>query len=150
VYYCSLLGPAPYFWLMLVYPSMLCNGQLLFLSVMWLLSVFAIRIQNIATCLFPSWLPGLQISSVQTPLTIGNTVSIMCSTDFDVTTIEWIREGITVANSTSQSLTLLMDPVSADHHNTQYTCRVTTPYGIQEKRVNITVQSNHYVCIIKH
>jgi len=74
----------------------------------------------------------------------------MCSTDFDVTTIEWIREGITVANSTSQSLTLLMDPVSADHHNTQYTCRVTTPYGIQEKRVNITVQSNHYVCIIKH
>jgi len=71
----------------------------------------------------------------------------MCSTDLDVTTIEWIRDGIAVANSSDQSLTLLLDPVSADHHNTQYTCRVTSPYGIQEQTVNITVQGNPYICI---
>ena len=60
--------------------------------------------------------------------------------------IEWIRDGITVDtvamdNSSSQSLTLVLDPVSADHHNTQYTCRVTGQYGAQEETLNITVQS---------
>ena len=85
------------------------------------------------------------------PLTAGDTVSIVCSTDLDVETIEWIRDGITVDtlatnnatvdHSSSQSLTLVLDPVSADHHNTQYTCRVTSPYGVQEEIVDITVQS---------
>ena len=75
------------------------------------------------------------------PLTIGDTVSIVCSTDLDITTIEWIRDGVTVSNSSSQSLTLLLDPVSAGHHNTQYTCRVTSPYGVQEETVDIIVRS---------
>ena len=79
-----------------------------------------------------------------TPLTISDTVSIMCSTDLDVTTIEWIRDGTTVTTSSSQSLTLLLDPVSADHHNTQYTCRVTSPYGTQEETIDITVQSKSF------
>ena len=77
------------------------------------------------------------------PLTVGDTVSIVCSTDLDVTTIEWIRDEITVASSTSQSVTLLLDPVSADHHNTQYTCTVSTSSedGMQEDTVDVTVQS---------
>ena len=74
------------------------------------------------------------------PLTVGDTVSVVCSTDLGVETIEWIRDSVTVSNSSSQSLTLLLDPVSAGHHNTQYTCRVTGPYGVQEETVNITVQ----------
>jgi len=65
----------------------------------------------------------------------------MCSTDLDVMAIEWIRDGITVVNSNSQSLTLPLNPVSVDHHNTQYTCRVTSPYGTQEETINNTVQS---------
>jgi len=92
---------------------------------------------------------GLEISSVATPLTISDTVSIMCSTDLDVTTIKWIRDGITVASSSNQSLILLLDPVSADHHNSQYRCRVTTPYGTLEKTINITVQSKSlHLCIL--
>ena len=84
-------------------------------------------------------------------------MSIVCSTDLDVETIEWIRDGVsvdnvttnndtvatnnaTVDNSSSQSLTLVLDPVSVDHHN-MYTCRVTSPYGVQEETVDITVQS---------
>ena len=76
------------------------------------------------------------------PLTVGDTVSIVCSTDLDVTTIEWITDGITMSNSSNQSLTLVLDPVSNDHHN-MYTCRVTSPYGVQEKTVDITVQRKH-------
>ena len=79
------------------------------------------------------------------PLTIGDTVSIVCSTDLDVETIEWIRDGVSVDNSSSWSLTLLLDPVSSDHHNTQYTCRVTSPYGVEEKTVNITVQGRFWL-----
>jgi len=77
------------------------------------------------------------------PLTVGDTVRIVCSTDLDVTKIEWIRDDIIVISSSSQSLTLLLDPVSTDHHNTQYTCRVSNPYGhgIQEDTVDVTVQS---------
>ena len=75
------------------------------------------------------------------PLTVGDTVSIsVCSTDLDVEMVEWIRDGVTVSNSSSQSLALVLDPVSAGHHNTQYTCRVTSPYGVQEETVDITVQ----------
>ena len=84
---------------------------------------------------------GIQVSSIQTPLTVGDTVSIVCSTDLDVTTIEWIRDGVSVGNSSSQSLTLVLNPVSSEYHNTQYTCRVKSPYGVQEETVNITVQS---------
>ena len=72
-------------------------------------------------------------------------MSIVCSTDLDVMTIEWITDNTTVDNSSSQSLTLLLDPVSADHHNTQYTCRVTSPYGTQEETINVTVQSKFLI-----
>ena len=77
------------------------------------------------------------------PLTVGDTVSVsVCSTDLDVTSIEWITD-VTVAmdNSSNHSFALVLDPVSADYHNTQYTCRVTSPYGVQEETVDITVQS---------
>ena len=93
---------------------------------------------------------GMQISSIKVPLPFGITASVVCSTDLDVETIEWIRDGVTVdnvatnndtvGNSRSQSLTLMLDPVSADYHNTQYTCKVTGPYGVQEETVDITVQ----------
>ena len=77
------------------------------------------------------------------PLTVGDTASVVCSTDLDVTTIEWIRDGVSVSNSSGQSLILVLDPVSVDHHNTQYTCRVTGPYGVQEETVNITVRCKY-------
>ena len=80
---------------------------------------------------------GMQISSINMPLPFGSNASIVCSTDLDVTTIEWIRDGVTVDTSSSQSLTLVLDSV---YHNTQYTCRVISPYGVQEKTVDITVQ----------
>ena len=108
----------------------------------------------------PTLHSGIQVSSINMPLPYGSTVSIVCSTDLDVTTIEWIRDGVTVDtlatssvtvdtlatsnvtvdNSSNQSLTLVLDPVSADYHNTQYTCRVTSPHGVQEKTMDITVQ----------
>ena len=80
------------------------------------------------------------------PLTVGDSVPIVCSANLPATTIKWIRDGITVdtvamGNSSSPSLTLVLDPVSADHNNTQYTCRVTGHYGVLEEIVNITVQS---------
>ena len=84
------------------------------------------------------------------PLTVSDTVSIMCSSDLEVMTIKWITDGIIVdsvtgGNSSNKS-TLLLDPVSADHHNTHYTCRVTSPYGTQEETINITVQSKSLCC----
>ena len=77
------------------------------------------------------------------PLTVGDIVSINCSADLNVTKIEWIKDSTTVTSCSSQSLTLLLDPVSADHHNTRYTCRANNSYGygIQEEKIDVTVQS---------
>ena len=127
-------------------PSLRCPWEAFIptvsLRLMLLISHFlATTVQDLCEdCIVPS---GLQIRSIQMPLTVSDTVSIMCSTDLEVTTIEWIRDGRTVVNSSSQSLTLPLNLVSVDHHNTQYTCRVSNLYGYgkQEKTVDITVQS---------
>ena len=61
---------------------------------------------------------------------MGNTVMFMSGTRYD----------FTVFMSSNQSLTLLLDPVSVYHHG-KYTCRVTTPYNVQEETVNVIVPS---------
>lgn len=61
---------------------------------------------------------------------MGNTVMFMSGTRYD----------FTVFMSSNKSLTLLLDPVSVYHHG-KYTCRVTTPYDVQEETVNVIVPS---------
>ena len=82
---------------------------------------------------------GLQISGNDIPLTVGDTATLTCSTDLKVSSIQWWYSNQILAESTEQSAQLVFSPVNDSIHGKQYTCRVNSPYGIQEERATITV-----------
>ena len=73
--------------------------------------------------------------------TVGGQASITCSSDLTVTSIEWIHNHQVVSYSTSSELQLTFSPVNDSIHGQEYTCRVTTSYGIQEETMQPFVQS---------
>ena len=85
---------------------------------------------------------GLQITGNDATLQVGRTASLTCSSDLDVTSIEWLHSGQVVATTTNQQeLELVFSPVNDTIHGREYTCRVTSPYGAQERSVITTVAS---------
>ena len=64
-----------------------------------------------------------------------------CSSDLDVTSIEWLYNLQVVSSSTASELQLVFSPVNDSVHGQEYTCRVTSSYGIQEQTVQPFVQS---------
>ena len=56
---------------------------------------------------------------------------------------EWLHNFQTVSSSDSSEseLQLVFSPVNDTIHGNEYTCRTTTPYGIQEQTVQLIVQS---------
>ena len=87
---------------------------------------------------------GLQISGYTEYLTVGQSARIICSYDLTFTSIEWLYNNETIVNSTASQLDLSFNPVNDSIHGRQYTCRVTTPYGIQEKRLTIQIRGRAY------
>ena len=73
--------------------------------------------------------------------TVGLDGTLLCSTDLSVTSMQWIYN-LQVLNSTSSSeVQLSFSPVNETIHGREYTCRSTSPYGIQESTYQITTQS---------
>ena len=83
---------------------------------------------------------GIEISGYSSPLTVGESAQITCSSDLDVTTIEWLYNGELITSSNRPSSILIFETVYYSFHNRQYTCKVTTPYGEQEDTVAIIVE----------
>ena len=76
------------------------------------------------------------------PFIVGQMASITCTSDLDVTSIEWLYDGGVVLSSTGQQeLELTFNPVNDSLYGEQYTCRITSPYGIQETTVPIIAES---------
>lgn len=82
---------------------------------------------------------GLEISGYDGELSVGEYVTITCSFDLEFTSMEWIYNNKVVVSSSSQQIGLSFSPVNDSIHGRQYTCRVTTQYGLQEKNVTILV-----------
>lgn len=87
---------------------------------------------------------GLQISGYSGYLTVGQSANITCSYDLTFTSIEWLYNNEIVVSSTASQLDLSFDPVSDSIHGRQYTCKVITPYGIQEERLTIQIRGRVY------
>jgi hypothetical protein len=83
---------------------------------------------------------GLQISGYTEYLSVGQSARIICSFDLTFTSIEWLYNNETIVNSTASQLDLLFNPVDDSIHGRQYTCRVTTLYGMQEKKLTIQIK----------
>ena len=91
---------------------------------------------------------GLQIAASSILFTVGETASLTCSSDLDVSSIEWLYSGQQVANSTGQQqLELVFSPVNDTIHDREYTCRVTSPYGTQEDAHLVIAEGKYCIMI---
>ena len=86
----------------------------------------------------------MEVAGYDDQLTVSEYATITCSFDLELTYIEWIYNSEVIVNSSSSSIDLSFSPVNDSIHGRQYTCRVTTPYGVQQQNVTITVQGKHY------
>ena len=82
---------------------------------------------------------GLRISGNEGSLTVGDTATLTCSSDLDVTMIEWLRDGEVVVSSTATVAELVLNQVNDSIHEVEYTCRVTSPYGSEERSTTVVV-----------
>ena len=92
---------------------------------------------------------GLRIHGNQAIFTVGQQASVVCSSDLDVNMIEWIYNyNVVVQSSAVDQLSLVFNPVNDSIHSRQYTCRVTSPYGIQEETIQVTAESKLHIFLL--
>lgn len=72
---------------------------------------------------------------------VGEPGLLTCSSDLDVTSVEWLYNGRVVAHTALPELQLMFAPVNDSVHGREYTCQVTSPYGIQQNSVSISTLS---------
>ena len=83
---------------------------------------------------------GLQLYGYDGHFTVGQSASVTCSYDLAFTSIEWLYNNETIVSSATSQLDLSFNPVNDSIHGKQYTCRASTPYGIQEERLTIQIK----------
>ena len=71
---------------------------------------------------------------------LGSDVSITCTSDFGVSSVEWLRDRQVVSSSTGSEGVLSIAAVNENYHGSQYTCRTTASFGTQERTINIQVE----------
>ena len=92
-------------------------------------------------------LVGLQISNHSNHVNVGDFITVTCSFDLSLTSMEWLCNNEVVMRTTAPQLTLTFSPVNDTINGKQYTCRVITSYGVQEENITLRVQGNHYIVI---
>ena len=85
---------------------------------------------------------GLQISGYRSQYSVGDVATIECSFDLNSTSIEWLYNNEVIMSTEDAQLNLTFSPVHDTVHNRQYTCRVSTSYGVQERNITIRVEGN--------
>ena len=86
-----------------------------------------------------SYTTGIQIAGSEGPLVLGSRAQFTCSSDLNILLAEWLFEGQVVVEAEASQATLIIPTVNDSLHNSLYVCRITTPYGIQERNMTITV-----------
>ena len=84
---------------------------------------------------------GITVQRSSYIFTVGESASLTCSSDLSVVSIEWLHNFQVLSTSTASELSLNFNPVNDSIHGNEYTCRITTPYGIQEQTVQVIAQS---------
>ncbi len=72
--------------------------------------------------------------------TLGSEVSIICSSDFGVQSIDWLCNRQVVSSTEGSEGELSIQPVTESDHGSQYTCRSNAPFGAQEHNISIRVE----------
>ena len=94
---------------------------------------------------------GLQITTNSdiTRLIIGSTVSsIKCSSDLDVTRVEWYQgNDKTISSYGSYSYLRHSGIVTTDDEGLQYRCLAIGPYSTQDKNITFSVKGTYNPCL---
>ena len=73
-------------------------------------------------------------------MSLYSRLTINCSTDLAVTTLEWVdNDDQQLMNTTDSVAVLEIESITTEHHNLVYTCRAISPFGNQTKSVTILV-----------
>ena len=89
--------------------------------------------------------PGISVTGNEAPVSLGAGLQLNCSSDLDILTAKWLYGDVVIAESQGAEALLVIPAVNDSLHNRQYWCRVTTPYGVQERNTTITVTGMHSV-----
>ena len=105
---------------------------------MWRVIFYTLSI-NILSSLY--FITGITLSGLESPLTVGQSATITCTTNIEVSSIEWMDETSTVLNSaTDQTEVEYTIPlVRDDLQGLQYTCRAVAGTTIYTETVEIQV-----------
>lgn len=87
---------------------------------------------------------GISITGNEAPVVLGTSMQLNCSSDLAILMAEWLYNDVVIAQSLTGEALLVIPAVNDSLHNRQYKCRITTPYGVQERNTTITVTGNHY------
>ena len=76
---------------------------------------------------------------------LDSEVSITCSSDFGVRSIDWLQNGQVISITEGSEGELSIEAVTENDHGSQYTCRATAPFGAQEHNITIQVEGKLYL-----
>ena len=71
---------------------------------------------------------------------LGEEVSITCSSDFGVSSIDWWRGNQLLSSSPGSEGVLNIQAVGENDHGSQYNCRANAPFGVQQHAIVINVE----------
>ena len=73
-------------------------------------------------------------------MSLYSRLTINCSTDLAVNTLEWLdNNDHQLTNTTASVAVLEIESITTEHHNLVYICRAISPFGNQTKLVTIRV-----------
>ncbi len=92
---------------------------------------------------------AVEVSGYETPVLVGLSRDINCTTHLNVTKMEWILVGVGEAvekrEDGGQSLTLPLNPKNTGLDSTKFTCRVTTARGKSfEETITVRVKGETF------
>ena len=83
---------------------------------------------------------GIQTTVIETDIPLNTHLSLNCTTDLALISMEWLdSEGKVLVNTSEQHLTLEINRVTEAHHNTEYTCQIYGMFGNQNKSITLLV-----------
>ena len=82
---------------------------------------------------------GAHINGNEGPLTVGTNLQLNCSSDLAILMAEWLYNDIVIAQNVGSEASLVIPSVNDSMHNRQYNCRITTPFGVQERNTTLII-----------
>ncbi len=82
---------------------------------------------------------GLMIIGAESPLSLGDSATLNCTSDLPIIEAEWYYNNDVIVSASQGSAILDISAVNDSLHGRQYECRVTTPYGTQQRNITLEV-----------